>query len=225
MLSRVRDVLVSCSALLLVVVAFYFVQFRFRPQAQLDLADEASRLLEVVNAEGFIPADLDYQDPVLNQRKVFLTTDLDERTAERVMRQLAYLDARDPGKPIDLFIDTAGGTGGIMLASFLRTLSSPVNTTALDFCASAGAEVLAAGTGTRSAFLASRIILHMVVEEDYPEDHPEYSFQALKERVSAAFWQTHSSLPREYWAVTEELYINLDSGQALAFGVIDRVID
>ena len=55
---------------------------------------------------------------------VFLVTDFDEKQAEEIVAKLAYLDKKDPGVPIDLYIETSGGRGYDPVALFIQTMKS-----------------------------------------------------------------------------------------------------
>jgi ATP-dependent Clp protease protease subunit len=182
-------------------------------------------LLESIYREGFAEDRIDYDDPVLNGRTVFITTDLDEKHAQAVMKKLSYLDKKQPGSPIDLYIDTSGGTGGMMLSSFIHSLGSPVNVFALDYCCSGGTLVLASATGTRYAFSTSRIIVHIVSSESYPEDDETYNPEAQERSINKLFWERFTDLPPEIYDIVKDRYYNFTAEQALEFGLIDEIIE
>jgi len=182
-------------------------------------------LLESIYREGFAENRIDYDDPVLNSRTVFITTDLDEKHAQAVMKKLSYLDKKEPGSPIDLYIDTLGGTGGEMLANFIHSLGSPVNVYALDYCCSAGTIVLAATTGRRYAFSTSRIIVHIVIPVTGPGDDETYNVIEQESSVNEMFWMRFSSLPPELYGVEEDRFYYFTAEQALEFGLIDEIIE
>ncbi len=64
--------------------------------------------VEQLYLEGFLEPEIDYNDPVLRNRQLFLIGDLDEAAAQRLNRSFAYLDAVDPGEPITLYLHTDG---------------------------------------------------------------------------------------------------------------------
>jgi len=189
------------------------------------LLSSAEYLLETVYREGFSEIRIDYSDPILNNRKVFITTDLDEKHAQRVMYKLSYLDDTGPGVPIDLYIDTPGGTGGMMLSSFIHSLDSPVNVHALDYCCSAGTFVLASATGTRYAFSNSRIIVHILPPDSFPEDDETYSPELQEQSINTLFWERFSNLPPSIYDIGKDRYYNFTAEQALEFGIIDEIIE
>src|SRR5215216_5554837 len=77
------------------------------------------------------PADVrvDFSDPVLNQRKIFLFERMDQRVAEATIQKLFYLDGKSHD-PIDFYIQSPGDTAQESLAieHVVRNLKSPVNT-------------------------------------------------------------------------------------------------
>ena len=209
---------VSCAALVL--------SFTRPDRGGIDrIVNSAEYLLETVYREGFFESDIDYDDPVLNMRRIFLTTDLDEKHAEEVMKKLSYLDNKKPGSPIDIYIDTWGGSGGEMLANFIHSVQSPVNVCALDYCCSAGTVVLASATGKRLAFSTSRIIVHIALSESCSEDDETYSPEAQEAYIYKLFWKNFSTLPEDLYTVKNDRYYNLTAAQALEFGIIDEIIE
>ncbi len=189
------------------------------------VVNDAEYLLETVYQEGFSDIHIDYDDPVLNERKVFITTDLDEKHAQGVMKKLLYLDKMGPGNPIDLYIDTSGGTGGMMLSSFIHSLGSPVNVYALDYCCSAGTLVLASATGTRYAFSTSRVIVHILPSKSFSVDDETYNPETQDRTINALFWERFSSLPPEIYDIGKDRYYNFTADQALEFDIIDEIIE
>ena len=189
-----------------------------------DLKKQVSEILENVYDEGFAPIKIDYDDPVLLSRNIFLTTDLDEKAATEVMMKLKYLESLNGQEAINLHIETKGGYGGIMLGNYMQTITCPVNTIALDYCCSAGCEVLASGTGTRKAFSSSRIIVHIVKTSDSNIDDKRYNSTRLLDTVTANYWKTHSKLTEAFYQRDSDVLFNLTADEALEFGIIDEII-
>lgn len=192
--------------------------------ADVDFGDSASDILETIFAEGYGSAKIDYNDPVFLQRQVFLLTDIDSKSGEAVMLKLKHLDSVAPGQPIDLYIDSNGGSGGYMISNFLQTLKSPVNTYALDWCCSSGAEILAAGSGRRYAFETARIAVHIVPQEDRDSDSKDYGRVKMEQVATRSFWQQFTRLPKEIVDSKENMFFNLSAQQALQYGLIDEII-
>ncbi len=172
-------------------------------------------------APGATPPPIDFADPVLNQRQIFVTGDITPESAERIIRQLLYLD-QESSSPIELNLMTPGGdlNAALALDRVMGSLRSPVNTRALGECSSGGALLLAAGTGTREAYPDSVIVLHgMEVSGKPPARYTE-----LTQDAYTAFWQQHAQLPPAWLPLPPGKLFVLSAPEALQYRVIDRVI-
>ena len=92
-----------------------------------------------------------------------LGTPIDDEVANLIIAQLLFLQAEDPKKDIDLYINSPGGsvTAGLAIYDTMQILSCAVKTYCLGQCASMGAVLLAAGAaGKRYALPNSRIMIH-----------------------------------------------------------------
>src|SRR5690606_14920792 len=87
-------------------------------------------------------------EKILNNRKVFLWGQVDDNTAKHVIDRLLYLELRDPGKEIQLIINSPGGyvTSGFAIYDTMKSLRSPVSTICSGFAASMASILLSAGT-------------------------------------------------------------------------------
>ena len=190
-----------------------------------DIDYRVADILEVIQEEDFTQPQIDFKDPVLNQRKIFIASDLDDKTAEEVMLKLSYLDGLSSTTPIHLYIQTSGGRGGDVLAAFIQTISSPVNTYALDWCQSAGVIVLASGTGRRYAMSNARINLHIIGEDyDAAYSDPQYVYGKQYYYTGRQFWQSVSNLPESIYAASEDIFFYFNAEQALKYGIIDEIL-
>ena len=100
---------------------------------------------------------------LLMDRIVFLGTEVDDDVANVLIAQLLFLEADSPGKEIQLYINSPGGSvpAGLAIYDTMQHLSSPVATTCVGMAASMGCFLLAAGTkGKRSALPNARIMMH-----------------------------------------------------------------
>ena len=100
---------------------------------------------------------------LLNDRIIFLGEEVNDLTARLVVAQMLYLEAQDPDKDIQLYINSPGGsvTAGMAIYDTMQILSCDVKTYCLGQCASMGAVLLAAGAaGKRYALPNSRIMIH-----------------------------------------------------------------
>ena len=105
----------------------------------------------------------DIYSRLLKDRIILLGTPIDDSVANLVIAQLLFLQAEDPKKDIELYINSPGGsvTAGLAIYDTMQILSCDVKTYCLGQCASMGAVLLAAGAaGKRYALPNSRIMIH-----------------------------------------------------------------
>ncbi|CAM4520438.1 ATP-dependent Clp protease proteolytic subunit [Nocardia ninae] len=100
---------------------------------------------------------------LLNDRIIFLGTEIDDGVANVVMAQLLHLESESPDREISLYINSPGGSNTAMLAIYdtMQFMRTPVETYAMGQAVSAAAVLLAAGTpGRRYVLNHSRVLLH-----------------------------------------------------------------
>ena len=117
----------------------------------------------VVEQTGSGERGYDIYSRLLKDRIILLGTPIDDEVANLVIAQLLFLQAEDPKKDIDLYINSPGGsvTAGLAIYDTIQILSCDVKTYCLGQRASMGAVLLAAGThGKRFALPNSRIMIH-----------------------------------------------------------------
>lgn len=117
----------------------------------------------VVESTGHGERGYDIYSRLLKDRIILLGTPIDDDVANLVIAQLLFLQAEDPKKDIDLYINSPGGsvTAGLAIYDTIQTVSCDVKTFCLGQCASMGAVLLSAGTpGKRFALPHSRIMIH-----------------------------------------------------------------
>ena len=117
----------------------------------------------VVEQTGHGERGYDIYSRLLKDRIILLGTPIDDDVANLVVAQLLFLQAEDPKKDIDLYINSPGGsvTAGLAIYDTIRVLTCDVKTYCIGQCASMGAVLLAAGAaGKRFALPNSRIMIH-----------------------------------------------------------------
>ena len=100
---------------------------------------------------------------LLNDRIVFLGEEVNDTTASLVVAQLLYLEAQDPDKDIQFYINSPGGsvTAGMAIYDTMQYIKADVSTICVGLAASMGAFLLAAGAkGKRLALPNSEIMIH-----------------------------------------------------------------
>ena len=117
----------------------------------------------VVEQTGSGERGYDIYSRLLKDRIIMLGTPIDDEVANLIIAQLLFLQAEDPKKDIDLYINSPGGsvTAGLAIYDTIQILSCDVKTYCLGQCASMGAVLLAAGAaGKRYSLPNSRIMIH-----------------------------------------------------------------
>ena len=105
----------------------------------------------------------DIYSRLLKDRIIFLGAPIDDVFANLVIAQLLFLEAEDPEKDINLYINSPGGsvTAGLGIYDTMQYVKPPINTICLGQAASMGALLLAAGTkGKRFALPNARVLIH-----------------------------------------------------------------
>lgn len=179
------------------------------------------------------PADylvrLSAYERLFDQRIVFLRGALEETTADDLIAQLLALD-NSSDDTVTLLIDSPGGStyGMFALHDVVQSMRSPVDTRCVGLAASAGAFLLATGTGKRSATANATIMLHQPwggtgrrsaidvarLAEQFVETRRRMQ-SILADRTGQTYERIERDLDRDHW---------LTAQQALEYGAIDEVI-
>lgn len=100
---------------------------------------------------------------LLNDRIIFLSEEVNDATASLIVAQLLYLEAQDPEKDIQFYINSPGGsvTSGLAIYDTMRYIKCDVSTICIGMAASMAAVLLSAGTkGKRLALPNAEIMIH-----------------------------------------------------------------
>ena len=105
----------------------------------------------------------DIYSRLLKDRIIFLSGEIDDHTANLVVAQLLFLEAEDPDKDINIYINSPGGsiTAGMAIYDTMRYIKPDVSTMCVGMAASMGAFLLAAGQkGKRYALPNAEVMIH-----------------------------------------------------------------
>jgi ATP-dependent Clp protease protease subunit len=104
----------------------------------------------------------DIYSRLLEDRIVFLCDEVNDATASLVVAQLLFLEAKDPDKDINLYINSPGGSvsAGLAIYDTIHYINAKVNTICLGMAMSMGAFLLASTSGKRYALPNSEIMIH-----------------------------------------------------------------
>jgi ATP-dependent Clp protease protease subunit len=162
-------------------------------------------------------------DALIRSRTIVLARDVNANSAHHLITALLRLDREAPGKPIDLYLRTNGGWNDDLFAiiSVIESLKSPVNTIATGSTYSAGATILASGTGVRRALPNTLIMVHDNLEVDAEPG----SFDRLDADRGVAFWKRRAKLPKSWFTESGDESRYLTAEQALEYGIIDEIVE
>jgi len=173
----------------------------------------------------------DIYSRLLKENIVFIGTPIDDNVANLVIAQILFLAAEDPEKDISLYINSPGGvtTSGMAILDTMNLVEPDIVTYCVGQAASMAAVLLAAGTrGKRYSLPYSRILIHQPHATGLGGQAADIDIQArdilrtreiLNQILADATGQPLEKIERD----VDRDYI-MDSRQALAYGIIDRVI-
>ena len=168
---------------------------------------------------------------LLNDRIIFLSEEVNDTTASLIVAQMLYLEAQDPDKDIQFYINSPGGsvTAGMAIYDTMRYIKCDVATICVGMAASMGAFLLAAGTkGKRMALPNAEIMIHqpsagtqgqitdMAIHLKRLETIKARMNRILAENTGKSVEVVTEACERDNFMTSEE---------ALAFGLVDRVLE
>jgi len=167
---------------------------------------------------------------LLRDNIIFIGSPIDDNVANLVIAQLLYLEAEDPEKDINLYINSPGGliTAGLAIYDTIQFIKPDVCTICIGQAASMAALLLAAGTpGKRSALPNSRIILHQPFG-GFQGQAADIAIQAqeilrLRERINEILMK-HTGQPKEKIIEDVDRDFIMTPEQAKDYGIIDNII-
>ena len=168
---------------------------------------------------------------LLNDRIIFLSEEVNDTTASLIVAQMLYLEAQDPDKDIQFYINSPGGsvTAGMAIYDTMQYIKCDVATICVGMAASMGAFLLAAGTkGKRMALPNAEIMIHQpsAGTQGQITDMAIHlkRLQSVKERMNRILAET-TGRPLEAVVQACERANFMTSQEAQAFGLVDRVLE
>lgn len=168
---------------------------------------------------------------LLNDRIVFLTDEVNDTTANLVVAQLLYLEAMDPEKDINLYINSPGGsiTSGMAIYDTMQFIKCDVSTICIGMAASMGAFLLTAGAkGKRFALPNSEIMIHQPLGgfQGQATDIKIHADRIMKIKSDLnRILSERSGQPLEVIEKDTDRDNFMTAQQALEYGLIDKVIE
>lgn len=165
----------------------------------------------------------------LTNRDVYVFGRLENEVAMPVIRRLLRLTERDAKKPINLYINSSGGNGynADAIIAIMHSISPKVNTICLGHALSGACEILASGTGDRSAYEFSTLMFHQTIWEA-EGDITSLEIQAKQgERFrNAQIELLHRCTGKSKEILRKDIERDhyLSAQEALEYGLIDKMI-
>lgn len=171
---------------------------------------------------------------LLSDRIVFLGEEISDASASLIVAQMLFLEAQDPEKDIQLYINSPGGSvsAGFAIYDTMQYIKCDVSTICIGLAASFGAFLLAGGTkGKRIALPNAEIMIHQpaihgngiqgqATDIKITSDH----IQKSKERLNA-FLAGNTGKSMEEIALATERDHYMSAAEAVEFGLIDKILD
>ncbi|HLO49384.1 MAG TPA: ATP-dependent Clp endopeptidase proteolytic subunit ClpP [Kamptonema sp.] len=184
----------------------------------------------VLEQSGMGERAFDIYSRLLRERIVFLGTPVDDQVADSIVAQLLFLDAEDPEKDIQLYINSPGGsvTAGMAIYDTMQQVRPDVVTICYGLAASMGAFLMAAGAaGKRMSLPSSRIMIHQplggaqgqAVDIEIQAKEILYHKRKLNELLAH-----HTGQPLERIEADTERDFFMSAAEAKDYGLIDQVI-
>lgn len=185
----------------------------------------------VVEPTGHGERSYDIFSRLLNDRIIMLSDQVNDATASLVVAQMLYLEAQDPEKDIQLYINSPGGsvTAGMAIYDTMQYIKCDVSTICIGLAASMGAFLLTAGTkGKRIALPNSEIMIHQPLggaqgQATDIQIHAERLLkikEKLNQMLADATGQDLETIKRD----TERDNF-MSAEEAKEYGLIDKVIE
>ena len=168
---------------------------------------------------------------LLNDRIIFLGEEVNDTTASLVVAQLLYLEAQDPDKDIQMYINSPGGsvTAGMAIYDTMQYIKCDVSTICIGMAASMGAFLLAAGAkGKRMTLPNSEIMIHqpmggtkgqasdIKIQADHILFIRNRMNRLLAEMTGQPLETIERDTDRDNWLTAED---------AVKYGLVDKIID
>jgi len=184
----------------------------------------------VVEQSGRGERAYDIFSRLLKDRIVFIGTPIDDIVANLVIAQLLFLEAEDPDRDINLYINSPGGvvSAGLAIYDTMQFIKSDVATICMGQAASMAALLLAAGAaGKRSALPHSRIMIHQPLggSQGQATDIEIYTKEILTLRTELnKILVRHTNQPVDKIEKDTDRNFFMSAEEAKAYHIVDKVI-
>ena len=174
---------------------------------------------------------MDVFSRLMMNRIIFLGTQIDDYAANVIQAQLLFLEQSDPGKDIQIYINSPGGSvyAGLGIYDTMQYIQTPVSTICTGMAASMAAVLLVAGEkGKRYALKHSRVMIHQpmggiqgqasdieITAREIQKLKTEL-YTIISDHSGQSYDKVYADSDRDYWMTSKE---------ALEYGMIDEVME
>ena len=167
----------------------------------------------------------------IEERKIFLWGEVNDKSARDITNRLLYLEATDPGKEIKFYINSPGGviTSGMVIYDTMQMISSPVSTICMGMAASMGSILLSGGEkGKRSIFPHGEVMIHqpsgggqgtsadLEIMALQIQKAKQLGARILAENCGQSYEKVMEDFDRDFW---------MDAEASIKYGIVDQIID
>lgn len=185
----------------------------------------------VIEQSGRGERSYDIYSRLLEERIIFITGEINDTTADIVVAQLIYLEGKDADKPINIYINSPGGSvsAGLAIYDTMNYIKCDVSTICIGLAASMGAFLLSSGTkGMRYALPNAEIMIHQPLggasgQASDVAIHAEHILRT-KEKLNRILAKNSG---KDYETVVKDTDRDnfLSAEEALAYGLIDEIYE
>jgi ATP-dependent Clp protease protease subunit len=170
-------------------------------------------------------------DKLFEENIIILENGINDDLATTIKAQLLYLDSKEDCKEINMYISSGGGSiyAGNGIIDVMRHIKTPVNTICTGIAMSMGNQILAAGTGTRSAMPNARIMIHSLAGgtsgkfQDMEIDFHESKYLQEKLMRQMSEYTKGKTSYEEICKLTDRDKF-LSPEEAMEIGLIDKIV-
>ena len=171
---------------------------------------------------------------LLSDRIIFLGEEVSDTSASLIIAQLLFLEAQDPEKDIQLYINSPGGSISVGLAIYdtMKYIKCDVSTICMGLAASFGAFLLAGGTkGKRMALPNAEIMIHQPAIHGNGVQGQATDIKIVSDHILKSKERLNRILAENTGKTIEQITLDterdnyMSAAEALEYGLIDRIID
>jgi ATP-dependent Clp protease protease subunit len=167
----------------------------------------------------------------IEQRKIFLWGEVNDKSAKDITNRLLFLEATDPGKEITFYINSPGGviTSGMVVYDTMQMITSPVSTVCMGMAASMGSILLSGGAkGKRFIFPHGEVMIHqpsgggqgtsadLEIMAVQIQKAKQLGAKILAENCGQTYEKVMDDFDRDYW---------MDAAESKKYGIVDGVLN